>query len=232
MTSSLLASKPEYTRPTPVLAPLPPLAKITFGHRWKSITQWQDNPDDAIQMAPDFGIQFFNISAITIGEYPTSYGTTNHITIDFQTPTEEGENAFTAADLRWAYGYEGEVGSFNKQSKKHLVQVHTASLITQLDILLQQGVALQEVSGTIHSNPWNKACQAVVRIKDQPIPYQYSADDRKPELFTSRVNRIAMHLGGRKPFLSESVNESEADFTPVPVLNSVNDSTTDYQEDD
>ena len=151
---------------------------------------------------------------------------------DFQTPTKEGENTFTAADLRWAYGYEGEVGSFNKQSKKHLVQVHTASLIAQLDILLQQGVALQELSGTIHSNPWNKACQAVVRIKDQPVPYQYSADDRKPELFTSRVNRIAMHLGGRKPFLSESVNESEADFTPVPVLNSVNDSTTSNQEDD
>ena len=232
MSSSLLAPKPEYIRPTPVLAPLPPQAKITFGHRWKSITQWQDSSDDAIQMAPDFGIQFFNISSISIGEYQTNYGLTNHITIDFQTPTQEGENSFTSADLKWAYGYEGEVGSFSKQAKKNLVQVHTASLIAQFDILLQQEVALSAISGTIHSNPWNKSCQAVVHVDGQQVAYKYKSEDRNPDLFTSRVNRIAMHLGVRKPFLTESVNESDADFTPVPVLNSQDDSTTDYQEDD
>ena len=106
---------------------------------------------------------------------------------------------------------------------KTLIQVHTASLVAQLDILLQQGIALTDISGTIYTEPWKKTSQAALYVGDKQVPYKYSPDDRRPDLFTHRANKIASSLGCPTPFLLPTNNDVEAGFQIVPVIQSNED---------
>ncbi len=214
-TSALV--KPDYVRPIPILKERPLENKPTFGHRWQRITTWEDDPDDAVKMPLNFGINFIKMSSLSIDEYPTDFGITNHIQIDLTCPIEGEEGATCDWSLKWIYGYNGEIGCTNFYGKT-LIQVHTASLVAQLYILMQQGIALTDISGTIYSEPWKKTSQAVLYVGDKKVPYKYSPDDRRPEVFTHRANKIASSFGCPNPFLLPTNNDMEANFPIVPVI--------------
>ena len=222
MSNTTALVKPDYERPVPILKERPTVDKPTFGHRWQRITTWTDNPDDAIKMPLNFGIDFIKMSSFSIGEYPTEFGITNHITIDLICPIKGEEGATGEWFLKWNYGYNGEIGCTNSYGKT-LIQVHTASLVAQLDILLQQGIALTDISGTIYTEPWKKTSQAALYVGDKQVPYKYSPDDRRPDLFTHRANKIASSLGCPTPFLLPTNNDVEAGFQIVPVIQSNED---------
>ena len=112
-------------------------------------------------------------------------------------------------------------GNYNQEHNCKLIQFGPAYLVAQLLQLCKNGMQLQDTVGKIFPKPGNQVIFTPIWIvgsngKFRKVPIQWeSSIDRRPDYFEENIDKVCHNLGQRPIFLQQ-----------------VNDSTTDYQEDD
>jgi hypothetical protein len=111
-------------------------------------------------------------------------------------------------------------GNYNETEQCKLIQHGPAYLIAQLLQLCKNNVQMQDISGKLCPSPGNQVVftplfiYAKGKLRKVPIQWERSYD-RLPHIFEERISEICRYLGQSSIFPQK-----------------VNDSTTDYQEDD
>ena len=112
-------------------------------------------------------------------------------------------------------------GFYNEKHECKLIQHGPAYLIAQLLQLCKNSVQMQEIAGKMCPNAGEKVVFTPLFIfggngKLRKVPIQWEASyDRLPHIFEERISEVCRYLGQSSIFPQK-----------------VNDSTTDYQEDD
>ena len=119
--------------------------------------------------------------------------------------------------------------NWSDKYQSNLMCYHGSKIVSFLDDLIYKGQTLTDISFNMRAKPGDDGAtfpEFSVYQGDKAIRYALQYDaliDRSRSVLEERINRIAEHLGSKKPFLLNVTDEPREEFVEVSPLDPINE---------
>ena len=203
--------------PSELLDAIPTETKKTYGVDQTGVYVWGDTYKDRKYLTKDEqknGLAFVGRKSLEIVSGSPMGHDKDYLAWHYEEPQPDG--SLESVQFKFPCS-----GNYNEQHECKLIQFGPAYLVAQLSQLCKNSVQLQDIAGKIIPKPGNQVIFTPIWLAGsngnwRKVPIQWESKfDRRPDYFEENVDRVCRNLGQRPIFLQK-----------------VNDSSTDYQEDD